>query len=582
MHNLGWNAILVGNEGQGLHDSWTVTGNIVRADAYGIELTNALNSHIINNYVTVASANWSTGIFMNSYNFIGSGTSVTGNVIQTNTVTVTGSTPGTAIVLTSYQSGAGSSASLGNISVTGNHITGNGGAIVAFPSNSAEVRNMSVTHNDIQITNPAGSTWYGLYAIHGHSWEGPANEVRNNTIALTGTLALTYYHGINVSGGTTARNWIDITDNWLDGGNIGSAGILLDSTLPTAADINILQNSIVGFQNGVRVGTIDANVNLNMHHNRIVDNTWGLVSDVTVSPQNNWWGCNAGPPAAGCNALSSTAVYTPWLVLNFSATPTTIPVITGTSALQANLNFNSNGANVSSTGSVPNNIPATFTSTVGSVTPTATGTISGVVISTLTAGNVPVVGDVSVTLDNQTLSQTISIEPAPAPTPNLIYLPLIFKNYAATVSAPDLVVTSLTATGSEVQVVIKNQGAATGTSLADEFWVDFYVDPNPVPTGVNQVWDDGRSTYGIAWGITQDALPLAAGAEITLTYSTAPGAPNLYYMPSVSNMPATLVAGTPVYAQVDSANASTNYGAVLETHEILHTAYNNIFSTQSH
>ncbi len=579
MHDLGWNAVLVGNEGQGLHDNWTVTGNIVRADAYGIELTNARNSHISNNQITVASANWSTGVFMNCYNFVGSGTLVNGNVIQSNTITVTGSTPGTAIVLTSYESGAGSSASLQNVGITGNRITGNGGAIVAFPSNGAEVRNMSVTDNDIQIADPAGSTWYGLYAIHGHSWEGPANEVKDNTITLTGTLVVTYYHGINVSGGTTARNWIDITGNRLDGGNIGSAGILLDSTLPTAADINILRNSVVGFQNGIRVGTVDSNVNLNMHHNRVVNNTWGLVSDVAVSPQNNWWGCNAGPPATGCNALSSTAVYTPWLVLNFSATPAAIQVDTGVSALQANLNFNSDGVNVSATEFVPDNIPATFTSTIGSVAPIATGTVSGVVTSTLTAGSIATVGEVSVTLDNQTLTQTISIEPAPAPQPYLIYMPLIFKNSAS--AAPDLVITSLTATASTVQVVIENQGTTALNGTADEFWVDFYVDPNPVPTAVNQVWDDGRSTYGIVWGVTQDAFPFAPGDVMTLTYSTASGAPNQYYVAGLSNMPTTLAAGTPVYAQVDSANANTTYGAVLETHEITHAPYNNIFSAQA-
>jgi hypothetical protein len=34
--------------------------------------------------------------------------------------------------------------------------------------------------------------------------------------------------------------------------------------------------------------------------------------------------------------------------------------------------------------------------------------------------------------------------------------------------------------------------------------------------------------------------------------------------------------GTLIYAQVDSANASTAYGTVLETHESMGGAYNNI------
>jgi hypothetical protein len=104
----------------------------------------------------------------------------------------------------------------------------------------------------------------------------------------------------------------------------------------------------------------------------------------------------------------------------------------------------------------------------------------------------------------------------------------------------------------------------------DDFWVDFYVNPNPVPTGVNQIWNDGRSTQGIVWGVTAPALPLESGDVMTLTIGDA------YYWPSISNFSGSLPAGTPVYAQVDSANANTTYGAVLENHEIAGGTYNNI------
>ena len=40
-----------------------------------------------------------------------------------------------------------------------------------------------------------------------------------------------------------------------------------------------------------------------------------------------------------------------------------------------------------------------------------------------------------------------------------------------------------------------------------------------------------------------------------------------------------LAAGTAIYVQVDSANANTAYGAVLENHEILGESYNNIRQT---
>ncbi|NJM41932.1 MAG: hypothetical protein HC853_14840, partial [Anaerolineae bacterium] len=43
-----------------------------------------------------------------------------------------------------------------------------------------------------------------------------------------------------------------------------------------------------------------------------------------------------------------------------------------------------------------------------------------------------------------------------------------------------------------------------------------------------------------------------------------------------SRFPALIPAGTQIYVQVDSANAQTSYGGVLETHEAEGAAYNNI------
>jgi len=151
----------------------------------------------------------------------------------------------------------------------------------------------------------------------------------------------------------------------------------------------------------------------------------------------------------------------------------------------------------------------------------------------------------------------------PAATGFKVYLPLVARN---SVAAPDLVVERVAVSGAAAQVVIKNQGNA---AVVDEFWVDLYVNPNPAPTGVNQIWNDGRCTQGILWGVTSSALPLKPGGTITLTYGDA------YYQPALSNW-GTIPVGTQIYAQADSANTNTTYGAVLETHEILGETYNNI------
>ena len=149
-----------------------------------------------------------------------------------------------------------------------------------------------------------------------------------------------------------------------------------------------------------------------------------------------------------------------------------------------------------------------------------------------------------------------------------VHMPLISHNY---VSAPDLVVQSIIATSDGVQVMVKNQGSAPVT---DEFWVDVYINPDPAPTAVNQLWPD-LADEGLVWGVTAAALPLAAGDVLTLTVGDA------YYTPEHSQVAWPLSEGTPVYAQVDSVSGNTTYGAVLESHEITGGTYNNISSTVS-
>jgi hypothetical protein len=145
------------------------------------------------------------------------------------------------------------------------------------------------------------------------------------------------------------------------------------------------------------------------------------------------------------------------------------------------------------------------------------------------------------------------------------YLPLIMRDY---VVAPDLVVQDVIATDYDVQVVIRNQG--NGPAI-EEFWVDAYIDPNPAPTYVNQIWND-LADEGLVWGVTTDIRP---GDVITFTVGDG------YYVADYSQVAWPLAAGTPVYVQVDSWNADTAYGAVLESHESAGGVYNNIGSTVS-
>jgi uncharacterized repeat protein (TIGR01451 family) len=147
-----------------------------------------------------------------------------------------------------------------------------------------------------------------------------------------------------------------------------------------------------------------------------------------------------------------------------------------------------------------------------------------------------------------------------------VYLPLVVKA-PPDVQAPDLVVQALTVAADGVTVVIANTG---NQAVTTPFWVDVYFDPDPVPTSANQIWQM-LSEEGLVWGIDLSALPLLPGATMTLVIGDA------HFMPTHSNFSGTIVAGTAVYAQVDSAHNNQEHGAVLEIHELTGAAYNNVY-----
>jgi hypothetical protein len=138
-----------------------------------------------------------------------------------------------------------------------------------------------------------------------------------------------------------------------------------------------------------------------------------------------------------------------------------------------------------------------------------------------------------------------------------IFLPLIVRN---SVTAPDLVIDSLTASSSGATLVIRNGGNA---AVTDAFWVDVYFNPTSTPA-VNKRWQDIASR-GLVWGIQGAGLPLDPGESLTLTIGDA------FYFPQFSSAPP-LPVGANVFGLVDSVDFSTTFGAVRESNEA-----NNLF-----
>lgn len=151
----------------------------------------------------------------------------------------------------------------------------------------------------------------------------------------------------------------------------------------------------------------------------------------------------------------------------------------------------------------------------------------------------------------------------PVPRDQRVFLPVVLKP-----AFPDLVVEQINSSGGRLRLTIRNIGSAPATM---PFWVDAYINPQSPPVGVNQTWNT-LGGQGMVWGVTAAALPLAPGASLTLTVGDG------FFHPEYSRLSGTMPAGARLFAQVDSYNGATNYGAVRESHEAFGQPYNNIAS----
>ncbi|NJN18599.1 MAG: hypothetical protein HC822_21240 [Oscillochloris sp.] len=148
-----------------------------------------------------------------------------------------------------------------------------------------------------------------------------------------------------------------------------------------------------------------------------------------------------------------------------------------------------------------------------------------------------------------------------------IFLPLLFVPPSDTVvQEVDLTISRIEVRDGRIAVTIRNSGTI---AINRGFWVDLYVNPDPIPSAVNQIWQS-VGAYGAVWGVTGAALPLAPGEEYTLLSG------DQFFQAATSRLPSSLAAGTAIYAQVDSANTGTSYGAVHEIDEQAGETYNNI------
>jgi hypothetical protein len=191
-----------------------------------------------------------------------------------------------------------------------------------------------------------------------------------------------------------------------------SAGFLVTTYFGPGTDATLEANTLTASTAGIDVGFDSSDTStVGAAFNRIVGNSDGAVATsaaVTTTAENNWWGCNGGPGAVGCDPVSGLVDADPWLVLALGANPGSV-LATESSALTATLTGNSDGADTSGLGTVPDGIPVAFGASPGTVAPPGSMTASGLAGALFTAGTTPGIATVSATVDNQTVQLPITV-----------------------------------------------------------------------------------------------------------------------------------------------------------------------------
>ena len=154
--------------------------------------------------------------------------------------------------------------------------------------------------------------------------------------------------------------------------------------------------------------------------NRIIGNTAIYGGNaITNDPMGgidvalNWWGSNTGPSSGD---FSGTVTSSPWLVLTLSSN---IIVDTISSPITADLLHDSNGIlHDPNNGYVPDGIPGTFTTTLGTIV-SSSSTYNGFASSILNTESATGLANITFKLDNQIVKTSVIVMNPPTVSANL-------------------------------------------------------------------------------------------------------------------------------------------------------------------
>jgi hypothetical protein len=272
--------------------------------------------------------------------------SVTNNTVTANICTLTGGSCGSDL--------------LGDGATSDNNISGDSAGL-----RLGNVSDLTVSGNDVSDNQ------IGVFST---TAAGAATTISGNTLA--GNI----YADVLAGYGTST-----VTANTIGTGPNSAAGV--DGVLvagydadQTAANATITANTITGTDAGVEVAvgeTVGATAPTAMiAGNAITGNTQGIENrtSAAVNAVDNWFGCNGGPGAAGCDTITGSGAAhvdaTPYLLLTLSGLPQSITP-GSTATVVASIRQDSAGNSFPS-GPFAGALPVTFATSSGSIDLSAT------------------------------------------------------------------------------------------------------------------------------------------------------------------------------------------------------------------
>ncbi len=464
---------------------------------------------------------------------------------------------------------------------------GNGGAILAGGSGIATGNSVSITSVDFpnNFCSPVANAGCSGGAINmtGGGDLTVANSTFSNNQAgrlANGSGGAIYFDNGGQPGNVSITNSV-FTNNLTTGNSGGGQGGAVYLAGGSGTTYTLNNNTFTGNTAVLQGGAIYLSTgSLTGSFNRITGNTAAANggSGIYVANnagshadmRNNWWGCNAGPGGAGCDAsfpaTNTTAppgngqiTFNPWIILKTTASPTIINA-NGSSTLTASFLQNSAGGSLT-TGNISQliGLGVTWTNTVNGNLSGQQTTIQagGAATATFTNPNNCSNGSTEAKVDNIQNGDSNATASITVQCPDL-----------TAVKSNDVTGSTVFPTGWTWTIHIANGGLGSAnfangnTILSDNL-------PNSGLTNGAVAVSAGTGltgTVNCAINGTQDllctasgAVSLAGGGSFDVTFTATPTQPGLFTNPRGGGS-----------CQVDSGSAVT------ETNEANNTCSNNV------